>query len=599
MSQFTNTFVNGDTTLYNNHESENYTGYSASNSGLPFTYLNGALVISASPVPAGNQPYTSGLIETSQTYTQSGGYFEIRAMTPAAPGFWPAFWLLPYAYYPEIDILEQPNNSGSNTQYWTHTSTATDSSGGFTDTGVDVTQGYHRYGFLWTSSTIQYVFDGNLVGYQHPLPPSLVGLQMYLIANLAVGGEYSWPGVPPTGASTTYSIDYIRAFSNDPTVPAVSQQPISSPDGVDTTPVLMPPNPPTPAPNGLGLDALVLQVAEDPYQGDAQFTVSIDGHQRGGIFTAQANHLIGQTQAFTFKGNYGTAAHTVTVDFLNDAYGNDGDRNLYVTGATLNGVAISGSVLNEYSALPQSFRFTSRQVQPVNIGIGPDALLLTLNETPHTGNARFAIDVDGVQQGTVQVASAINAMGQVQTYAVNGTFGPAAHKVAVRFIDGAVAGSTTDPVDLFITGLSYDGVAVPQSQAAFTTKGTYTIAVPAHLPDTLSINMTEDSWLGDAQAEVTVDGKIVGLATVTAPNYFGTPQTITYTGNWGGGAVGHTVEVNFLNDAYAGPGQDRNLHVQAVTLDGASILPQTQHMMRGGAVDIVYPAATGAGWVLQ
>jgi hypothetical protein len=51
---------------------------------------------------------------------------------------------------------------------------------------------------------------------------------MYLIAGIAVGG--SWPN-DTTGESAVMKIDYIRALSNDASVPAVALQKVSSPDG--------------------------------------------------------------------------------------------------------------------------------------------------------------------------------------------------------------------------------------------------------------------------------------------------------------------------------------------------------------------------------
>ena len=39
---------------------------------------------------------------------------------------------------------------------------------------------------------------------------------------------------------------------------------------------------------GSGADTLVLNISENAYQGDAQFTVSVDGKQLGGTFTASA-----------------------------------------------------------------------------------------------------------------------------------------------------------------------------------------------------------------------------------------------------------------------------------------------------------------------
>ena len=118
----------------------------------------------------------------------------------------------------------------------------------------------------------------------------------------------------------------------------------------------------TPAAIGSGSDSLVLQVSEDAWQGDAQFTVQVDGKQIGGTQTTTASHAAGQTQAFTVLGSF-TGSHTATVTFLNDAYGGSSsmDRNLYINSATIDGAAISGATLNEYSGGPQSFTFHSPQ----------------------------------------------------------------------------------------------------------------------------------------------------------------------------------------------------------------------------------------------
>jgi hypothetical protein len=46
---------------------------------------------------------------------------------------------------------------------------------------------------------------------------------------------------------------------------------------------------------GTGIDALVLKISQDAYQGSAQYTVSVDGVQVGGTFTASASHAAGQS----------------------------------------------------------------------------------------------------------------------------------------------------------------------------------------------------------------------------------------------------------------------------------------------------------------
>ena len=90
---------------------------------------------------------------------------------------------------------------------------------------------------------------------------------------------------------------------------------------------------------GGGSDTLLLKVSEDAYKGDAQFTVSVDGKQLGGTFTATTLHASGGSQSFAFKGDFGAGAHTVSVKFLNDAYAGTAatDRNLYVNDIVYNG----------------------------------------------------------------------------------------------------------------------------------------------------------------------------------------------------------------------------------------------------------------------
>jgi Ca2+-binding RTX toxin-like protein len=111
---------------------------------------------------------------------------------------------------------------------------------------------------------------------------------------------------------------------------------------------------------GTGPDSLVLKISQDEYQGSAQYTVSVDGKQVGGTFTASAWHSAGQSDTITLKGDWAAGAHTVSVNFLNDGYGGSAgaDRNLHVDGATYNGAAVSGAAKALLSAGPANFSFT-------------------------------------------------------------------------------------------------------------------------------------------------------------------------------------------------------------------------------------------------
>src|SRR4051812_1418189 len=124
------------------------------------------------------------------------------------------------------------------------------------------------------------------------------------------------------------------------------------------------PTVPTPPPAsavvlGAGQNTLALSVSEDAWKGDAQFTVSVDGKQIGGIQTATASHAAGQSQEYDIKGTFAAGQHTATVTFLNDAWGGTAatDRNLYVTGAKIDGTTVPAGTLIEYTGGPRSFTF--------------------------------------------------------------------------------------------------------------------------------------------------------------------------------------------------------------------------------------------------
>jgi hypothetical protein len=86
-------------------------------------------------------------------------------------------------------------------------------------------------------------------------------------------------------------------------------------------------------------DTLVLNLSEDAYNGDAQFTVSVDGKALGPAQSVTALHSAGQHELFTYTGDWGAGAHKVTISYANDAYGGSSttDRNLYVNAITLDG----------------------------------------------------------------------------------------------------------------------------------------------------------------------------------------------------------------------------------------------------------------------
>lgn len=149
---------------------------------------------------------------------------------------------------------------------------------------------------------------------------------------------YESPLYPPNNTDTVHPGDAVFTVNDTTSVPAgASSASATTPSAIDS---------------GSGADTLTLNMAEDPYNGDAQFNVAVDGKQVGGTFTTTANQWEGQEQAFNLHGDWGSSAHTIGVTFLNDAHGpvdsqgmayDNTDRNLYVHSASYDGVQASGA----------------------------------------------------------------------------------------------------------------------------------------------------------------------------------------------------------------------------------------------------------------
>jgi beta-glucanase (GH16 family) len=179
----------------------------------PYALHDGVLDLIVKPTPANlksrldNYPYVSGLISSQPSFSQLYGYFEMRAKLPAGKGIWPAFWLLPLdlSWPPEIDIME---SVGDPTKVYctVHSKVAPSP-----DIVATVTpNAFHTYAASWDARNVIWYVDGKKIG-QAPTPADM-HKPMYLIANVAIGGD--WAGTPDhtTVFPAKLSIDYIRAY---------------------------------------------------------------------------------------------------------------------------------------------------------------------------------------------------------------------------------------------------------------------------------------------------------------------------------------------------------------------------------------------------
>ena len=326
--------------------------YSDASVGVdPFHLDNGSLVITAAPGdnPDG-LPYNSGMITTEGDFTQTYGYFEIRAQVPEGQGMWPGFWMLnaDKSWPPEIDVLEafgNDNGRGEGGPNKVHVNSishavsgdgSSEGGGDWVNIPGNIYDGYHTYGVDWQPDTTTFYIDGQQV--YSTATPSDMNKPMYMLATLAVGGP--WVG-DAWGNSGDMKIDYIRAYSQDPNIPAVATSDAaqdapqaSGAESIGTD-------------SGTGPSDLTLHVSGDAWDGNAQFTVSVDGQQVGGVQTATANHASGEIQDVTLHGDFGTPG-TIQINYVNDNWGGspDADRNLYVHSIDVNGEQIAGNAAN-------------------------------------------------------------------------------------------------------------------------------------------------------------------------------------------------------------------------------------------------------------
>jgi beta-glucanase (GH16 family) len=184
---------------------------------------DGMLRFIAKPVPAKERsgtegkPYTSGMIEGSGKFAQKYGWFEIRTRIPKGKGYWPAFWLLPVAreWPPEIDILEILGHEPATIYFTTHWRDAQrkHAEDGHKWKGPDFSADFHTFAVDWEPGLIIWYVDGIERARTEKGVPSE---PMYIIANLAVGGD--WPGKPDqaTVFPGYMDIDYVRVYQKKP-----------------------------------------------------------------------------------------------------------------------------------------------------------------------------------------------------------------------------------------------------------------------------------------------------------------------------------------------------------------------------------------------
>ena len=158
--------------------------------------------------------YTSGVI--SSVHEQKYGYFEIACQMPKGKGLWPAFWLLGKVGATgvnEIDIHEFLGHETDKVYMTIHWGPSYDQGHKSDSTdfvGPDFTAGMHKFAVEWEADHVTWYVD-DIERFTHA-GEGVPQVEMYVIANLAIGG--GWPGSPDstTPFPSYYDVDYIRVY---------------------------------------------------------------------------------------------------------------------------------------------------------------------------------------------------------------------------------------------------------------------------------------------------------------------------------------------------------------------------------------------------
>ena len=184
----------------------------------------GKLRLVAQPRPArGDEgrvyPYRSGMISTGPPYDSRRAKFaftygraEIRARTVRGRGLWPAFWLLSAdrSSKPEIDVVEMYGHEPETVRMNLHWRDAEGESqqAGKRWSSPRMRSGWHRFAIDWRPGRLVWLVDGverwRVEGDTVPSTP------MYLLLNLAVGGDRPGPPSDETKFPATFEVDYVR-----------------------------------------------------------------------------------------------------------------------------------------------------------------------------------------------------------------------------------------------------------------------------------------------------------------------------------------------------------------------------------------------------
>jgi beta-glucanase (GH16 family) len=162
--------------------------------------------------------YVSGLISGMSPerplFSFKYGYVESRVSIPEGRGLWSALWMLPTTREsePEVDIFETVGERPHVVAMHTHwLENGKDRQHGYRWHGPDMTVGWHTFGLEWKPDSLTWYID-DVARWRVTDPAQIPQEEMYLIANLAVGGRFTKSPDETTPFPSSLKIDYLRVW---------------------------------------------------------------------------------------------------------------------------------------------------------------------------------------------------------------------------------------------------------------------------------------------------------------------------------------------------------------------------------------------------
>lgn len=176
------------------------------------TQSNNELTLTAKDETYKGYPYTSGMISTEKKFSFKYGKVEFRMKYPSGKGMFPAVWMLPASgktSLPEIDIFETVG-SEANTMYMVnHRDENGELRSEHGKVQIEDHWEYHKYEMEWNENELKWFVDGKEV---YTINDHIPNESMYLLINLAVGGN--WAGEPneSTEFPSSLVLDYVKIY---------------------------------------------------------------------------------------------------------------------------------------------------------------------------------------------------------------------------------------------------------------------------------------------------------------------------------------------------------------------------------------------------